>query len=323
MKRAGINVIAGFDTDEKAGRIYSINNKASKFFKRDIRDLKGSEILKLFEAYTGKRILAGCAPCQPFSRINRDGGRGHKNYELLNEFSRLIIETLPDGVIMENVSGLASDGKSVFNRFLDALKSVGLNATYDDKMDAASYGVPQHRKRLVLIASRAKPSLPVKTHGLRTGRPYVNVRDKIGNLPPIEAGHRDNSKFNHSCKALSPLNLIRIITTPHDGGSRTDLPAELWIKSHKDHKGHGDTYGRMKWDSPAPTLTCRCITISNGRFAHPEQDRGISVREAALLQTFRKKYIFPSNLQDAQRCIGNAVPPLLAEKVAKQLLKSI
>lgn len=323
MKKAGINVLAGFDLDEKAGRIYELNNKPSKFYKKDIANLTGDDILELMASFDGKKILSGCAPCQPFSRINKDMGKNHKDYSLLDQFSRLILETKPDGVIMENVVGLVKYGKPVFKRFLKALRAVGLKATYENGLDVANYGVPQHRKRLVLVAARDKPILPEKTHGPGTGKDYVTVFQAIGKLPIIEAGHRDTTTLNHSCKVLAPINIIRIGSTPHNGGSRTDLPVELWIDSHKTHRGHGDTYGRMNWDKPSPTLTCRCLTISNGRFGHPEQNRGISVREAAILQGFPLDYVFPESLGDAQKCIGNAVPPTMAEIISRALVSSL
>ena len=322
MRKAGIEVVAGIDLDPKMGEVYEANNYPSKFVKRDIRDITAYDIFELFGDLQGPRILAGCAPCKPFSAINREGGRKHSDYSLLNFFSKLIREVKPDGVIMENVPGITKEGKVIFKRFLGSLKEVGLRPRYEI-IDAADYGVPQHRKRLLLIASRNTPKLPNVIYGPTTKRPYKTVRDAISSFPPIESGHKDFGIRNHSCKSLVSTNIARLEMTPKNGGSRDQIPRDLWIPTHLRHEGHSDTYGRMSWDEPSPTLTCRCISISNGRFAHPEQNRGISIREAARLQTFPGRYRFPHNFTEAQKAIGNAVPPLLAVKFSKALLRSI
>ena len=322
MKKAGINVLGGIDIDSKIGEVYKSNNHPSLFINKDIRYVTGQEILELFGDSHGPRILAGCAPCRPFSIINREGGRQHPDYSLLDSFSRLIREVEPDGVIMENVPGITSSGKAIFQRFLNTLRAVKLNPSYAI-VDAADFGVPQHRKRLFLIASREAPKIPRLTNGPRTKREYKTVRDAISKFPPIESGHRDTGPRNHSCKALEQVNITRIKLTPKNGGSRNQVPKELWIPTHLKHDGYSDTYGRMSWNEPAPTLTCRCVSISNGRFAHPEQDRGISIREAATLQTFPKRYRFPTSFTLAQIAIGNAVPPLLATKFSRALLRSM
>lgn len=324
MREAGIEVLAGFDIDPRLRDLYELNNPGSRFVLKDIKDVTASEVKAIFSERTGPKVLAGCAPCRPFSTIN--GGRKgnkHMDYGLLDYFTKLISEIKPDAVIMENVPGLTRSGKRVFKRFRKALCAVGLMETYDASLDSANYGVAQHRKRLILIAAKSKPKLPSKSHGPGTKHRYRTVRDVISYLEPIEAGHREYNVRNHSTKNLSDLNLLRIQKTPTNGGSRRDLPKDLWIPSHKKHEGHNDTYGRMEWDKPAPTLTCRCISVSNGRFVHPDQNRGISIREAAQIQGFPRRYKFPFVLQDAQKCIGNAIPPLLAKKVSLQILKSI
>jgi DNA (cytosine-5)-methyltransferase 1 len=323
MRRAGINVLAGIDIDAKMKETYELNNRGSRFVTSDIRKVTKETILKIFDGHDEPKILAGCAPCIPFSSINQGGGKKHKDYGLLDYFTNLIKEIKPDAVIMENVPGLYSTGREVFSRFFAALQVVGLNSSFVPKLDMADYGVPQHRKRLILIASRGNPKLPRRNHGPGTKKGYVTVRDAIGNLPEITAGYREIIVRRHSCKSLSEVNLKRIHLTPHDGGSRKDLPIDTWIPAHLIHKGHEDTYGRMKWNEPAPTLTCKCMSVSNGRFAHPEQDRGISIREAALIQGFPKTYKLPNNFGVAQKCIGNSFPPLMAENVARALLRSM
>lgn len=323
MRRAGIDVLAGIDMDASMKDTYELNNPGSRFLPYDIRDVTKETILEIFDGHDGPRILAGCAPCRPFSSINREGGKKHMDYGLLDYFTDLIIGVKPDAVIMENVPGLYSTGREVFSRFLAALGKVGLNSSFEPQLDMADYGIPQHRKRLILVASRGEPRLPRRSHGAGTKKGYVTVRAAIGYLPEIAAGYRENNVRRHSCKSLAEVNLKRIHLTPHDGGSRKDVPADLWIPAHLKHRGHGDTYGRMRWDEPAPTLTCKCMSVTNGRFAHPDQDRGISMREAALLQGFPRTYKLPDNFEVAQRCIGNAFPPLMAEKVARSLLRGM
>ncbi len=323
LRKAGINVLAGIDNDPKLRETYEKNNKGTVYIETDIRNLPGSVVRKIFRHYEGPKILAGCAPCQPFSKMNNKRSERHKDYSLLLEFGRIIREVKPDGVIMENVPQLANRGKEIFERFLDAVHDVGLTESCEPNMDLAVYGVPQHRKRLVLIAARNKLVLPTEFYGSVKGRKFRTVRDAIARYPAIENGNVDHGRLNHSCKSLSPVNIERLRATPHDGGSRNDTPVTLWIETHKSHTGHGDTYGRMSWDKPAPTLTSKCLSITNGRFAHPEQDRGISIREAAALQTFPDSYLFPLGLQQAQKCIGNAVPPLVSESLARSLLAGI
>lgn len=323
MRKAGIQVLAGIDSDPKFKETYEINNSGVVYINRDIRTLAGKEVKRIFGGHEGPRILAGCAPCQPFSNMNREKSELHQDYSLLLEFGRIVREVRPDGIIMENVPQLASRGKEILEKFLDAVHDVGLVENYESNVDFASYGIPQHRRRMVLVASRKKPVLPRQLYGPEGKYSFVTVKKTIGRYPAIGNGNIDRTNLYHSTKRLSPINLKRLKVTPHNGGSRKDIPVSLWIKTHKTHPGHGDTYGRMKWNEPAPTLTTKCISITNGRFAHPDQDRGISVREAAALQTFPDKYLFRLGLQDVQRCIGNAVPPLIAWKLSISLLRSL
>ena len=323
MRKAGINVLAGIDSDPKLKETYEMNNPGSVYILKDIRNVTGTDIERIFKGHKGPKILAGCAPCQPFSKMNKKKSKLHKDYSLLLEFGRLIREVRPDGVIMENVPQLSDRGHKVFDKFLKTLQEVGLAETHEPSLDFASDGVPQHRKRLVLIAARNRPRLPRLIYGPNCTKNFRTVEWAIRKYPIIKQGHSESTKRNHSCRSLSELNLERIALTPHNGGSRKDIPKLFWIRTHKAHRGHDDTYGRMKWTDPAPTLTCKCLSVTNGRFAHPEQDRGISVREAAALQSFPDRYSFPLNLQVAQRCIGNAVPPLIAKKISRSLLKYI
>ena len=196
---------------------------------------------------------------------------------------------------------------------------------FDEKIVyAKDYGVPQNRRRYILIASRLFiPKLPAPTHGNKAGLlPYRTVRDAISHFPYLNAGEENINIPNHKCANLKPILIERIKATPHDGGSRTDWPDNLALKCHQNFTGHTDVYGRMKWDEPAPTLTVKCFSLSNGRFGHPEQDRAISLREAAALQTFCDDYIFYGSMQEIGKQIGNAVPVLLAQVLGAYITKA-
>jgi len=222
---------------------------------------------------------------------------------------------------LENVPGLAKvPGYSSYRRFCTILQRY--NYQYcTGILDAKNYGVPQTRRRFVLIAARnTEPTLPDPTHGPGL-LPYVTVQDAIRLYPEISAGETHPLIPNHRAARLSPINLTRLQHTPRNGGDRTQWPDHLWLTCHRNRaSGYTDVYGRMRWESPAPTLTCRCHSISNGRYGHPEQHRAISLREAAKLQTFDDEYIFyGTTLQHLAAQIGNAVPVRLAEAVGHQL----
>lgn len=318
---AGIKVLGGYDADEVCRKSYEHNNPASKFHSKDIRELTGSDVRKL----TGRKsfsdfLIAGCAPCQPFSQQIKNG-ECHSDGTLLGEFGRLVKEMLPGYVLMENVPGIAKiKGNSTFRRFLKVLDTNGYKYTYG-VVDAKGYGVPQRRRRLVLIASKYNsPTLPPPRFGTGTV-PLKTVRMAIGHFPAIQAGEKHLTVANHVAATIMPINIERLRHTPTDGGDRRSWPKRLHLKCHSgDYGGHTDVYGRMAWDEPAPTLTARCHSISNGRYGHPVQDRAISLREAAALQSFPDGYeFFGSNKHVAQQ-IGNAVPVRLAEALGRHIL---
>ncbi|MFC1946114.1 DNA cytosine methyltransferase, partial [Chloroflexota bacterium] len=231
---------------------------------------------------------------------------------------------LPDYLFLENVPGLQriKPEDSPFHRLLTMLTRNGYEYKYDI-IKSLDYGVPQTRKRLLLIASlNGDIDFAPKTHGPNTEHEeYSKVVDWISGLPAIEAGENDPSIPNHVAGALSPLNLQRIMNTPINGGGRGDWPTELRLKCHSNgYNGHTDVYGRMMWDNPASCLTTRCTSISNGRFGHPDQNRAISAREAASLQTFPKDYVFFGGITSMARQIGNAVPPLLAQRFGETFI---
>ena len=231
-------------------------------------------------------------------------------------FKQLVEIYLPELVFVENVPGVqkvnAEEGP--FGEFVETLKSRNYRVVYDI-LASQDYGVPQMRRRLVLIASRLGPlALPPKTHGPGTAHPaYSTVRQWIGDLPPIRAGETHATVPNHRAMVLSPLNLERIRAIP-EGGDRRSWPVRLRLRCHSEgYNGHTDVYGRMHWGAPASGLTTRCISLSNGRFGHPEQDRAISVREAACLQTFPLDFLFYGSLAAMARQVGNAVPVEMAK----------
>ena len=272
-------------------------------------------------------LFSGCAPCQPFSKQNtmRPSLDEDERVPLLAHFARFVEGCRPDLLFVENVPGLQKlDSKSQpFGEFLNRLEM----AEY--KVDCrpirlAKYGIPQCRQRLVLVGSRhGAIRIPDETHGPGTvNERYATVRDWISHLPPIRAGEEHEVVPNHKAANLSVRNLDRIKATPEGGGER-DWPEYLKLECHKGFTGYSDVYGRMAWDSPASGLTTRCISYSNGRFGHPEQDRAISIREAACLQTFPEDFMFNGSMASMARQIGNAVPVRLAELIGQHFIEHL
>ena len=317
---AGISMIKGIDIDETAKITYEKNNPKAKFVKGDIKKISVKDLMKGVNRRGKYLLLAGCAPCQPFS-IHNSNSQNDKRRSLIQHFANLIKTIRPEFILVENVPGFKKNNV-YYTKFINILKK---HHYYFDEsiIDAAEYGVPQHRKRYVLVGSlQGEINLPKGKYG-KEGREYKTVRDAIKKFPKLESGKTHKKIRNHSSRNLSDINLKRIRLTPKNGGSRCDVPEQLKLQCHKKHKGHSDVYGRMCWDKPAPTLTCKCTSISNGRFGHPVQNRAISVREAATLQTFPKNYVFYSTHTNNTQHIGNAVPVLLAKQLGKSLMNSI
>ena len=322
LRRAGWAVVTGVDIDEAVKETYENNNPGVRFMSADIRSVTDQDIRTLAGAVPdAELLLAGCAPCQPFSKQRRAGLRRRGDATLLGQFARLVTALEPKVVLMENVPGIATvPGFSSFRRFLKVLFDSGYVCDHR-VLNARDFGVPQHRRRYVLLASRGGPPvLPSPSNGAVSRPP--TVRSAIDRFPPIEAGEEDQSTPNHCAAGLSPTNLERIRRTPPDGGSRRDWPDSLTLDCHRETLGFSDVYGRMWWDRVAPTLTSRCNSLSNGRFGHPEQDRAISLREAAALQTFPDDYEFFGAKNPIARWIGNAVPVSFAEALGKAALRA-
>jgi DNA (cytosine-5)-methyltransferase 1 len=328
LKCQGMKILAGFDLDYTCQYAYETNT-GGKFYYRDVKTISGDEINKLYSQKKNViKVLAGCAPCQPFSSYAfKNKNKDKDKYNLLYEFGRLVKEVHPDIVTMENVPAIASFKlKSVLADFVEVLQNEGYNVKYK-VVYCPDYGIPQTRKRLVLLASRlGNIDLISPTHKKEN---YVTVKDAIGHLPPLEAGQGCPTDALHRCRALSPLNLQRLKSTPY-GGSWKDWSADLMLECHKKESGKsfGSVYGRMVWEEPSPTMTTLCTGIGNGRFGHPVQNRAISAREAALFQTFPITYKFFPNehevsLTKASRYIGNAVPPKLGEVIAQSIKSNL
>ena len=321
MLDAGIEVVAGFDHDVQCKQTYEYNNGGARFIASDIREID----LGMLRQHTGisdfsEMLFAGCAPCQPFSSQTKVK-RHRPDATLLGEFGRIIESARPRYVIVENVPGIAKvRGYSTFQRFLCMLDSCNYEYVYS-VLDAKNYGVPQNRRRMILIASRVvTPTIPRPRFGKGLS-PYRTVRKAIAHFPRIEAGESNDSIPNHTAASISAINLKRLSATPKDGGNRKSWPEKLRLDCHTgNYKGHTDVYGRMAWDKPSPALTSRCNSISNGRYGHPEQDRAISLREAAAIQTFPDGYIFFGSNKHIARQIGNAVPVTFAAQIAKHVV---
>ena len=327
LKEAGINVRAGFDFDKKCQYAYEENCKA-EFIHADITDIKKDDIIKYYKKNDIK-VLLGCAPCQPFSTytLKKDKQKDTR-WQLLYEFSRLIKETKPDIVSMENVPNLLKFKKEpVFENFVKELKEEGFDIWYD-VVYCPDYGIPQKRKRLVLLASKkGKIKLIEPTH---TPKEYITVKDAIGHLDKIASGETSKKDFIHKASKISEKNLARVRQSIPGGSWKKDWDKDLQLNCHKSNKGktYVSVYGRMKWDEPSPTMTTFCTGIGNGRFGHPEQDRAISLREAAILQSFPTTYKFAKNKEELKfgqvsRQIGNAVPPKLGEIIGKSIIKHL
>lgn len=322
LRDAGMEVVFGLDFNEDAGQTFQANFPDATFVLSDIRKFRPAQLAAMVEYHRqdGSLILfSGCAPCQPFSKQNGRRSTQDQRHDLLDEFSKLSCKLRPDFVFCENVPGiqLFSTDEGPFYRF-----TVGLRRwKYHQNswiVNSRDYGVPQRRRWLVLIASRLTdrpllgPPLPTQD-GPKTTKPYSVVRDWISDLPPLQAGESDPHDHAHRASCLSALNLKRIRSTP-PGGTRRSWPEELVLACHRgDHGGHTDVLRSSALDRPASAMTTRCISLSNGRFGHPDRHRAITPREAACLQTFPRDFTFVGNQASIACQIGNAVPVLLAK----------
>ncbi len=325
LQLSGLNVVAGFDIEESCRYAYERNNRAI-FVNQDVTTVSVEDINKYYPENFVK-ILVGCAPCQPFSkytkRYRKDGPMDDK-WRLLYSFSRLVQEIRPSIISMENVPELSHE--QVFHDFIHTLRDLNYMVSWS-VVNCPDYGVPQYRKRLVLLASNLGDiALIPPTHNEEN---YVTVRNAIGNLPFLVDGATDMDDVMHQASMLSPMNRQRIRQSI-PGGTWRDWDEELQLVCHKKASGQGysSVYGRMLWDSPSPTITTQFYGLGNGRFGHPEQDRALSLREGAILQSFPPDYQFvPENQQFNKRTlgthIGNAVPVELGHAIGISIIQHL
>lgn len=319
----GLPVVAGIDLDPACRFPYEKNNGKVRFLEQDVSKVEPEDIKTLF-GDADVTILAGCAPCQPFStyaqRYESDGINGR--WGLLYHFARLVEGVTPDVITMENVPTV--EKHKVFHDFKDSLEKLGYQV-WAKVVDSSLYGVPQTRRRMVLLASRHGKIEMIKP----TQTKPKTVKQAISHLRPLSAGESAPRDKLHVASTLSETNIKRIkFSKP--GGTWRDWPEELVANCHRAESGrtYPGVYGRMEWDKPAPTMTTQCYGFGNGRFGHPEQDRAISLREAAILQSFPRDYAFIP--QDGKvsfkvlgRLIGNAVPVELGRAIARSIDRHI
>lgn len=324
LKAAGISVTAGIDVDEHCRFPYEENND-SLFLHQDISSISSQEMAKHYPK-TNLKVLVGCAPCQDFSRYSRaKRASGSEKWSLLREFGRLVSEIEPEIVSMENVPEIQFH--TVYEEFLAVLQELGYELSVT-RVYCPAYGVPQTRERIVLLASKLGP-ISLVPPVFDSPNDYPQLAEAIGELESLTAGASSPRDPLHRCSKLSATNLQRIENSV-PGGTWRDWPEELRCECHRRKNGetYVGVYGRMEWDKPAPTLTTQFFGYGNGRFGHPEQNRAISLREGAILQSFPKDYRFVP--EDAEvvfstvgRLVGNAVPPRLGVAVGQSIRRHV
>lgn len=334
FKNKGFRVLAAVEFDPVVAETYRLNHPEVALYEQDIRDIDPHQVMKQCRLESGElTVLSVCAPCQPFSRQNR-AKRPDPRASLILEALRFIAVMRPEFVFFENVPGLhRGQHKDILERFIVGLEDQGYAVSSPRVVDAVDYGVPQFRKRLILLAAAhgEAPPFPEPTHAppevaLQTGKmPWQTVRDAFNGLPPLQSGEQDPNDPLHKARRHHPLSLERLRHIPHNGGSRHSLPPHLQLSCHRNGKnvGYHDVYGRMDYQRPSNTLTAGCTNFTKGRFAHPEQDRAITPREAARLQTFPDSYRFCGTYEQISSQIGNAVPVRLAEAFADLFRKLV
>ncbi|MUU79274.1 DNA cytosine methyltransferase [Winogradskyella endarachnes] len=327
MQKSGIKVLAGIDYEENCRETYNANIGKDKFIKADVFELEEKELEKTLNLQRNddNLLLIGCSPCQFWSIINTDKNKSQKSKNLLVEFERFVKYFNPGYVVVENVPGvLRKKGESGLEAFINWLESNKYTVHFKVH-NTAEYGVPQSRKRFTLIANRISE---VELSPIKSKKKIV-VKDVLGvknGFKEIKAGHKDKSKLMHSSPGISDLTLRRLKKVKKDGGTREGFAndPELQLDCFKGRdNSFKDTFGRLWWDRPAPTITTKFFSVSNGRFVHPEENRALSIREGAVLQSFPKSYKFFGTSHAAiARLIGNAVPPEYAKRIGKAIIKN-
>lgn len=325
FSQSGIQILAGIDIESQFKETYLANHAKSTFINRDIVRYQPIELQNEINIskFDDKLIFIGCSPCQYWSKINNAKHKSSYSNNLIYDFQRFIKYFMPGYVVVENVPGIVnSKNNHVLLSFLDFLTFHGYRYEYRI-IRTDHYGVPQKRNRFVLIASRITDQIIFPKKEISES---MTVRSFIGHhngFPVLNDGHNDPDDIMNSTSALSPLNKMRIRATPKNGGDRMawkDDP-KLQVPAYigKDHY-YRSVYGRLWWDRPSTTITTRFIATSCGRFGHPEEDRGLSLKEGATLQTFPKNYKFKGGLVSIAKQIGNAVPPEMARRMADAIV---
>lgn len=318
LKQAGFNVIAAVEIDKDAAKCYALNHPETNLIIKDIRDISVLRELKNELNGIQLHLLAGCPPCQGFSAIrrrNKKYSRHDERNKLILDFLKFVKELNPLTIMLENVPGIIN--YYLFKKLVKELIKLGYRIDYK-VVNVKNYKVPQRRKRLVLIGSKlGNITVPIGNGEI------ISVRDTIGNLEPINQTDDPIHKIvaHHTERIQNIINRI-----PRDGGSRKNLPKRYILECHKKKNvGFNDIYGRLRWDKESSTITGGCLNPSKGRFLHPEENRCISAREAALLQTFPKDYKFPIDISKASLAllIGNALPPKFSEIQSKKIFQHL
>lgn len=330
LAKAGFTVSLSFDLEALCGQVFSSNKKYHDhaFVCSDVRDMLKGRLLKLSGLKKGQvDLLAGGPPCQGFS-IQRTIGKDNDPRNLLvDDYAGLILEVKPRFFILENVPGIGGHrGREILEKFIQKMNENGYYC-HQALLDAQDFGVPQRRKRIVVVGELTNGEEPVfKWPKPVSDSARKTVRDAISHLPAPPTDGSEHPKFRfHRADKLSKINIERIRSIVA-GQSRVDLPKKLWAKSHHisaEVAGHRNVYGRMEWDDVSPTITARFDSFTRGKFGHPTQDRSISLLEGALLQSFPSDYVFVGNKVDIARQIGNAVPPLMAKAIGLSIISAL
>lgn len=327
LREAGFNTVAAVEVEPHAAATFKANHPTVQVFRQDVRTVTGAMLAPL----TGGKVdvLAACPPCQGFSSLTSKWRKEDERNSLVSEVGRLADELRAGAIMMENVPGLAKKGRPLFDGLLEHLETLGYETNWSI-LQVADYGVPQCRRRLVMLAGLGfSIPMPEATHSKTgdDGKPkWRTVRDAISGMDepvtfPVAKERGGAQAFDwHVVRQLSPANVERLkLSRP--GGNWEDFPEDLRVPCHRNgYKGFSNVYGRMVWDEPSGTVTAGCTTLSKGRFGHPERDRTISLREAALLQTFPPDYRFETpHFERACEIVGNALPCVFAEAIARQV----
>lgn len=309
LRAAGWRILAACDNDPFAAATYKTNHPSTAFIEGDIEQDKTVDRIAAAVRKRKIDLLVICAPCQPFSSQNRHRG-GDEREQLIVRALAVAERLRPRLIFFENVPGLATPSyQSIVADVRAKLGEMDYVLSEPIVRDAARFGVPQRRKRCIMVAANSKAAIDA-FEGLDVEAPERDVEAAISDLPTLVSGEAAPHDVLHRARSHLPIALERLRHIPKDGGSRKSLPERLQLKCHKGKdKSFSDVYGRMAWKSVAPTLTTGCTDITRGRFAHPEQDRAITLREAARIQSFPDDYVFSGSHSDVARQIGNAVPP--------------